>query len=152
MKLRTSIALASVAAFVLVGLGVFIFASRSAGVIQYPAGERPCVAATDALGAVTLAQLDAGPGPTDPDGTVRDALEHAREVLTTHKAGESAYYSAATYEALADTTADAIGPLIEAYEKEDPDTPYTEATDYYAVSSTYSLASSRLNDECTRTE
>ena len=152
MTLRTTAVLVSAATFIVVGLGVFALAGRSAEVVQYPPGERPCVEATDALYAVTLAQLQAGPGPTDPDGTVRDALKHAQEILATYRAGESPHYSAATYQALASTTADTISPLIEAYEAEDPDTPYSESDGYWSASSSYILAASRLNHECTRTE
>lgn len=143
-------AAAGVVAFAAVGAVAYAVTSGP-DVVQYPPGQRPCTAALTALDAVTLAQLDEGSGgPSDPDGTIRDALDHAHQVLTTHRAGEGAY-AAGTYRRLADNTAGTIPPLIAAYESEDPDTPWTEATGYYAASSDYSSAADSLRHECTRT-
>ncbi|MQA12843.1 MAG: hypothetical protein GEV09_01375 [Pseudonocardiaceae bacterium] len=115
--------------------------------MQYPPGQRPCSEALDALHAVTMAQLNAGPGSTDPDGEVRDALEDAKEALS-YRAGESDYYSAIAYDMAADAVLATIDPLIDAYDREDPDTPYTEATDYIFLHGDYSDARAGLGGEC----
>ncbi|MFN2495394.1 MAG: hypothetical protein ABR608_05750 [Pseudonocardiaceae bacterium] len=115
--------------------------------VQYPAGQRPCGEAMDALIAVSMAQVDAGGGPTDPDGAVRDALENAKDALAS-RAGESVYYSASTYNNAADSVIARIDPLIESYEREDPDTPYFEADDYFSRQADYTTATTNLSAEC----
>lgn len=142
--------LAGVVAFAAVGALAYTLTSGP-DVVQYPPGQRPCTAALTALDAVTLAQLQEGSGgPSDPDGTIRDALGHAHDVLTTYRAGEGAY-AAGTYRRLADNAAGTIPPLIDAYDAEDPDTPWNDADGYYAASAAYSSAADSLRRECTRT-
>ena len=47
--------------------------------------------------------------------------------------------------------ADTIAPLIAEYDREDPDTPYTEALEYQARQSDYDTATFWLNAECVGT-
>jgi hypothetical protein len=94
-----------------------------------------------------VAQLNAGAGPTDPDGTVRDALEEAKDVLA-YRAGESVYFSADAYNAAADSVIATIDPLIESYERDDPNTPFTEADDYFFRQADYMTATISLSAEC----
>lgn len=115
--------------------------------MQYPPGQRPCKEALDALTAVTLTQLQAGSGPTDPDGNVRAALRNAKTVLS-YRAGESPYYSAASYNTTADRVAATIDPLIASYDREDPNTPYEEATDYGSTEGAFGDAQITMSREC----
>lgn len=116
--------------------------------VTYPAGQRPCVESTNALGVVTLLQLRAGSGPIDPDGAVRQALEDAKEPLS-YRAGESPHYSAAAYNWAAALVLSTIDPLIEAYDAEDPDTPHVDSEEYDSAYSAYNAALMALSTECT---
>ena len=107
---------------------------------QSPPGERPCPEGVDATDKVVQLQLIYGPGATDPDGKIVDALDELKGALRT-RAGESVYFSAQSYNAAADNLASTIEPLSEAYENEDDRA-------YFAARSAYSDAERAYSSTC----
>lgn len=117
--------------------------------VQYPPGQRPCAEAEAALDQVLRLQLLYGSGPKDPDGRIVNALEYAKTPMR-YLAGESPYYDAGAYDIRALNVYVTLGPLIDAYKKEDPNTPYDDNPDWFTKSSEYDSAVRAFHEECNK--